>query len=88
MEVRFGYNDTAVRLLVLCPAVSMISVGPQGHYDHSTRDPCALASAGRQSPGQVVTAEPNLEGISNPKHTAVDTDEEKGAAINSGNLER
>ena len=37
MEVRFGYNDTAVRLVVLGPAVSMVSVGPEGHGAARTR---------------------------------------------------
>src|SRR5712671_4054652 len=35
--------------LVLGPAVSMVSVGPQGHHDHPPRDPRALAS-GRLPP--------------------------------------
>jgi hypothetical protein len=29
---------------VLHPAVSLVSVGPQGHDDHPARDACALAS--------------------------------------------
>src|SRR6266498_3413514 len=29
---------------VLHPALSLVSVGPQGHDDHPARDPCALAS--------------------------------------------
>jgi hypothetical protein len=29
---------------VLHPAVSLVSIGPQGHQDHSARDPGALAS--------------------------------------------
>jgi hypothetical protein len=29
---------------VLHPAVSLVSVGPQGHHDYPTRDHCALAS--------------------------------------------
>src|SRR6516165_8922571 len=35
--------------LVLGPAVSMVSIGPQGHHDHPARDPRALAS-GRLPP--------------------------------------
>src|SRR5712671_4640808 len=35
--------------LVLGPAVSMVSIGPQGHHHHPARDPRALAS-GRLPP--------------------------------------
>jgi hypothetical protein len=31
---------------VLSSAVSMVSIGPQGHHDRPARDPRALASAG------------------------------------------
>src|SRR6266496_251556 len=34
---------------VLCAAVSLVSVSPQGRDDHPARDPCALASC-RLSP--------------------------------------
>src|SRR5437667_11651940 len=35
--------------LVLSPAVSLVSIGPEDHHDHPARDPRALAS-GRLSP--------------------------------------
>jgi tripartite-type tricarboxylate transporter receptor subunit TctC len=38
------FRDTLTRSLVLGPAVSMVSIGPQGHHDHPPRDPCPLAS--------------------------------------------
>src|SRR5207253_2939428 len=31
--------------LVLGPPVSMVSIGPEGHHDHPTGDPCPLASS-------------------------------------------
>src|SRR5439155_22808122 len=31
--------------LVLGPPVSMVSIGPEGHHDHPTGDPCSLASS-------------------------------------------
>src|SRR6266567_6499692 len=37
------------RSAVLCAAVSLVSVSPQGRSDHPARDPCALASC-RLSP--------------------------------------
>src|SRR5258708_10485977 len=34
----------ATRSFVLDPAVSMVSLGPQGHHNRPTGDPCPLAS--------------------------------------------
>ncbi len=44
--------------LVLRPAVSMVSIGPQYHHDHPTGDPCALASR-RFSPKSLSPASRN-----------------------------
>src|ERR1035437_6969046 len=32
------------RSLVLCTAISLVSINPKGPHDHPSRDPCALAS--------------------------------------------
>src|SRR5208282_3880359 len=39
-RVQFTNSDSPV----LDPAISLVSVGPQGHHDHPARDPGALAS--------------------------------------------
>ena|SRR6266446_7770012 len=40
--------------LVLGPAISMVSIGPQGHHDHPARDPRALGA---------ITSQPVLGGL-------------------------
>ena len=69
---------------VLGPAVSMVSIGPQGYHDHPAPDPCALASSWLPSvlaleiPLQVTEAFPWAEA---PRYLIRDRDRVYGAAV-------